>query len=152
MIGLVFIVSVSVILITMVVGIFAPKWLSLLIPIVFGAWFMVGLQIPNYLGYPIEERYVEGKIGMVMAAAADDDLIYYTVRFQDDNRVRLITVVRDSSEDDAMKRIKEKMDKGPSFVKFGKKGKPKHDGQNGDDSSVETMDIADVPGFAKDTQ
>lgn len=116
-------ISVCFLLLFILCTIYKPKLLSIIIPIMFSCLFLLIYLIPNYLGYAIESKFLNGREAAVINVVEGSSLIYMTVILQNEDQPRLVSMpnTKDNKEmaDEAMRKSKE----GIVIIRFGEEQK-----------------------------
>lgn len=162
MITLISIGLITTLVLIFAVSLYAPTWLSLVIPIVFFGWCYFDSTLPNYQGYAVNVQFVEGQPAQYLTSTSSQDWIYVTVLFDGGTEPRLVQLKNTPSNQKAIKSAGDKAKDGVSFIKFGsgqasdgsdtKEGDKTGDGSDATDQppDLQTMDLKDVPEFKKD--
>lgn len=147
-------IPVSLIILAVIVtGVWYKKLWVVVIPLVFLLAFGINTQIPNYMGYAIEQKFTDPtEEYIVFKVTSDKSWIYFYVMGQNNHQPRLLKIPNTPENKKKADQIEQQAQKGLTLMKFGKPG-PDSEARNGSgdnqDMSPETLKIPDSKSFGK---
>lgn len=118
------ILSISLFLITLsfiVSVIYFPKFIAVLIPLIFALIFGVMTLFPNYEGYAVNSNFIPlGSEASVLSVVEGKDWIYLTLEFPNATEPRLVKIVNTPNNKKQAEEAQEKAKKGLSMIRFDK--------------------------------
>lgn len=142
MITLIFSAASFIIILSFIISvIYFPKFLAVLIPLIFAMLFGVMTLYPNYEGYAVDSKFIPlGSEASVISVIEGQQWIYLTLEFPDSDQPRLVKIVSTPNNKKQAEDALAKSKKGLSIIRFDRtvnsENSQQGDGSLGDNSST----------------
>jgi hypothetical protein len=113
------------------------KFMIVVIPVVYCAYYYVATTIPSYFGYAIDEQFIGDKQAVLLSNVELDKKLYVLVRIDGDDRPRLVEIANTKENKETLEKT---ANKGIAVLQFGKGG-TKTGGGEGNGGSAGTVDL-----------
>ncbi len=94
--------------ITILAALFVSKRAAIfLVPLLFALGFVTTLQVPNYLGYAVESRFIEqGAEGLILSVIETSDAYLVLLKFNGDDEPRLVSFLKSEIDQESLQKAK----------------------------------------------